>query len=141
MSTLSSEFIEALNDSAWVGKALSVALAYSPSDPWDETYGYGDVSGFLIAPGTVGTAWQTIEPESGDFTTTAAGASSTDFLVTFTRNTSATALNVTHVAVLEPIAGPSWRLVSWQRLESSGATVNVPSGQIVQVTVRLGHGR
>jgi hypothetical protein len=141
MSTLSSQFIEALNASAWVGKTLSVALAYSPSDPWDETYDYGDVSAFLIASGTVGTTWQTIEPETGDFTTTAAGATSSSYLLTFTRNTSATPLNVTHAVVLEPIAGPSWRLVSWQHLAAEGSVVAVPAGQIVQVSVRLGHGR
>jgi hypothetical protein len=141
MSTLSAELIEALNAAAWVGKTLSVALAYSPSDPWDETYGYGDVVAFLIADGTLGIAWQTIEPETGDFTTTAAGASSSDYLLTFTRDTSGTVLNVTHAVVLEPISGPSWRLVSWQQLAAEGSVVAVPAGQIVQVNVRLGHGR
>ena len=54
MSNLSPEFLTAINTSAWVGKTLSVALAYSPSDPWDDTYDYGDISAFLIADGTVG---------------------------------------------------------------------------------------
>ena len=141
MSTLAPGFLETINAAAWTGKTLSVALAYSPSDPWDDTYDYADVSGFLIADGTVGTAWQEIEPAEEDFTLTSTGISSGIYPVTFTRNSSATPLQFTHVVVLEPIAGPSWRLVSWQLGAAGGAAVNVPAGQVVEVAVRLGHGR
>lgn len=140
MSTITDEALASLNAAAWVGKTLSVALAYDPTGNWDRTFGYDDIAGMLIAPGTVGTAWQEIEPQAEDFTTTDAGIGSSRFPVTFTRNGSATALNVTHAVVLEPIAGPSWRLVSWQPI-AGGSAVEVPAGQIVEVSVTLGHGR